>query len=121
MIEKSKAILYHADISKRFFLVCHLKIVFNFLHELKQMSGDVTGWNSQPVDSDVTEGAITTRSNRMKFRLTRARKANKSIRRKELFYVLDTIFSADRKSKQMHQTSFKRYSGHELWKKVTHC
>ena len=35
-MEKSKAILYHADISKRYFLVCHLKIVFNFLHELKQ-------------------------------------------------------------------------------------
>ena len=39
MIEKSKAILsavqYHVDISKRYFLVCHLKIVFYFLHELK--------------------------------------------------------------------------------------
>ena len=40
MIKKSKAILYHADISKRYILVGHLKIVFNFLHEL---SGDVTG------------------------------------------------------------------------------
>ena len=37
------AIPYHADISKQYFLVCHLKIVFNFLHELKQSSSDVTG------------------------------------------------------------------------------
>ena len=29
--------------SKRYFLVCHLKIVFYFLHELKQRSSDVTG------------------------------------------------------------------------------
>ena len=35
--------LYHADNSKRYFLVCHLKIVFNFLHELKKRSSDVTG------------------------------------------------------------------------------
>ena len=46
-IEKSKAILsailYHVDISKRYFLVCHLKIAFYFLHELKQRSSDVTG------------------------------------------------------------------------------
>ena len=43
--KKSKAILYHADISKRYFSVCHLKIVFYFLHELKQRSrsSDVTG------------------------------------------------------------------------------
>ena len=34
--KRSKAILYHADIPKRYFLVCHLKIVFNFLHELKR-------------------------------------------------------------------------------------
>ena len=42
---KNSAILYHADISKRYFSVCHLKIVFYFLHELKQMSrsSDVTG------------------------------------------------------------------------------
>ena len=40
---KVKAILYHADISKQYFLVCHLKIVFNFLHKLKQRSSDVTG------------------------------------------------------------------------------
>ena len=39
MIGKSKAILYRADISKRYFLVYHLKIVFRFLHELKQRSG----------------------------------------------------------------------------------
>ena len=26
-------------------LVCHLKIVFNFLHELKQRSSDVAGWH----------------------------------------------------------------------------
>ena len=36
MIVETKAILYHADISKRYFSVCHLKIVFYFLHELKQ-------------------------------------------------------------------------------------
>ena len=42
-IGKSKAILYHADISNRYFLVCHLKIVFNFLYELKERSSDVTG------------------------------------------------------------------------------
>ena len=35
---KNKAILYHADISKRYFSVCHLKIVLYFLHELKQKS-----------------------------------------------------------------------------------
>ena len=69
MIEKSKAILYHTDISKRYFLVCHLKIVFNFLHELKQRNSDVTGRHSRPVDSEVTDGVITTRSNLMKFRL----------------------------------------------------
>ena len=41
---KNKVILYHADISKQYFLVCHLKIVFYFLHELKQSSrsSDVT-------------------------------------------------------------------------------
>ena len=40
-----KAILYHADISKRYFSVCYLKIVFYFLYELKQRSrsSDVTG------------------------------------------------------------------------------
>ena len=32
-----------ADIFKRYFLVFHLKIVFNFLPELKQRSSDVTG------------------------------------------------------------------------------
>ena len=66
------AILYHADISKRYFSVCHLKIVFYFLHELKQRSrsSDVTGRHYRPVDSDVTEGVITSRSNRMKFRLS---------------------------------------------------
>ena len=42
---KNKAILYHADISKRYFSVCHLKIVFYFLHELKERSrsSDVNG------------------------------------------------------------------------------
>ena len=40
-----KVILYHADIFKQYFSVCHLKIVFYFLHELKQRSrnSDVTG------------------------------------------------------------------------------
>ena len=62
MIEKNKAILSHADISKRYFSVCHLKIVFYFLHELKQRSrsSDVTGRHKQPVDSDITEEVITT-------------------------------------------------------------
>ena len=70
--KKNKAVLYHADISKRYFSVCHLKIVFYFLHELKQRSrsSDVLGRHQRPVDSDVTEGVITTRSNRMKFRLS---------------------------------------------------
>ena len=42
---KNKAILYLSDISKRYFTVSHLKIVFYFLHELKQLSrsSDVTG------------------------------------------------------------------------------
>ena len=64
------AVLYHVDISKRYFLVCHLKIVFYFLHELSK--GVVTSLDGikRPVDSDVTEGVITTRSNRMKFRLS---------------------------------------------------
>ena len=48
MINKSKAIqsavLYHVDISKRYFLVCHLKIVFYFWHELNK--GVVMSLNS---------------------------------------------------------------------------
>ena len=39
---KNKAVLYHADISKRYFSVCHLKIVFYFLHELSKGQGVVT-------------------------------------------------------------------------------
>ena len=46
--------LYHVDISKRFFFVCQLKIVFYFLHELKQRSSDVTGRHLRLVDSDIT-------------------------------------------------------------------
>ena len=47
-VEKSKAILsavlYHVDISKRYILVCPLKIVFyGLLHELKQTSSEVFG------------------------------------------------------------------------------
>ena len=42
------------DISKRFFFVCQLKIVFYFLHELKQRSSDVTERHLRLVDSDVT-------------------------------------------------------------------
>ena len=39
-----KEILYHVDISRRYFFVCQLKIVFYFLHELKtKRSSDVTG------------------------------------------------------------------------------
>ena len=68
---KNKAILYHADISKRYFSVCHLKIVCYFLHQLNQRSrsSDVNGRHQRPVDSDITEGVLTTRGNRMKFRL----------------------------------------------------
>ena len=40
--QKSKALLYHVDISRRYFFVCQLKIVFYFLHELRQRSSDVT-------------------------------------------------------------------------------
>ena len=43
-IEKSKdilsAVLCNVDISKQYFLVCDLKIVFWFLHELKQRSSE---------------------------------------------------------------------------------
>ena len=42
-IKKSKAILHHVDIFRRYFFVCQLKIVFYFSHELKQRSSDVTG------------------------------------------------------------------------------
>ena len=38
-----KVILYHVDISRRHFFVCHLKIAFHFLHELKQRSSDISG------------------------------------------------------------------------------
>ena len=61
--------MYHVNIYRRYFLVCQFKIVFYFLHELKQRSTDVTGWHLRPVDSDVTEGVETTPSNRLKFRL----------------------------------------------------
>ena len=44
LLKKSKAILSHVDyFSRRHFFVCQLKIVFYFLHELKQRSIDVTG------------------------------------------------------------------------------
>ena len=42
MIEKSKAILYHVDISQWYFLVFQFKIMFYFLHELKHRSS--TTW-----------------------------------------------------------------------------
>ena len=42
-MKKSKAILYHVDISRRYFFVCQLKIVFFFLNELIQSKGVVTG------------------------------------------------------------------------------
>ena len=38
MIEKSKAILYHVDISQWYFLVFQFKIMFYFLHQLKHRS-----------------------------------------------------------------------------------
>ena len=41
--KKSGAILYHVDISRQYFSVYQLKIMFYFLHELKQRSSDVTG------------------------------------------------------------------------------
>ena len=39
---------------RRYFFVCQLKIVFYFLHELKQGLSDVTGRHLRPGDSDVT-------------------------------------------------------------------
>ena len=43
-IKKSKAILYRVDISRQYFFVYQLKIVFYFLHELRQRScSNVTG------------------------------------------------------------------------------
>ena len=44
-IKKSTAILYHVDIFRRYFFVCKLKMVFYFLHELKQRSRNVTRWH----------------------------------------------------------------------------
>ena len=41
---KTKAILYHVDISGCYFFAFQLKILFYFLHEFKQRSSDVTGW-----------------------------------------------------------------------------
>ena len=71
--EKCKAILYHVDISRQYVFVYQLKIMFYFLHELKQRScSNITGWHKRLVDSDVTEGVKTTQSNRLKFRLFRA-------------------------------------------------
>ena len=37
--------LYHVDISRRYFCVCKLKIVFYFLHELKQRRRNFTRWH----------------------------------------------------------------------------
>ena len=42
-MKKSKAILCHVDISRRYFFVCQLKIEFHFLNELIQSKGVVTG------------------------------------------------------------------------------
>ena len=47
--------MYHVDISRRYFFVCQLKIVFYFLHELKQGFSDFTGRHLRPGDSDVTK------------------------------------------------------------------
>ena len=47
---------------------------FYFLHGLKQRSSDVTGQHQRLVDSDVTEGVKTTRSNHLKFRLDKGTK-----------------------------------------------
>ena len=65
-IEKRKAILYPVDISTWYFFVCHLKIVLYFLYELKQSSSD--GTDGRSIQTSLRE-LITTRSNRMKFRL----------------------------------------------------
>ena len=46
-----KAILFHVDICRRYFLVCQLKIVFSFLHELKGRSSDVTGRHSKKLST----------------------------------------------------------------------
>ena len=37
-----KTCRHHADISKRYFAICHLKIVFYFLHDLSKGQGVVT-------------------------------------------------------------------------------
>ena len=55
--------------------------MFYFLHELK---------HQRPVDSDVTEGVITTRSNRTKFRLARNH-TNNAIKLAKKFYVSDNL------------------------------
>ena len=58
-MKKSKAILYHVDISRRYFFVCQLKIVFFFLNELIQSKGVVTGglfrrnWGSKKLSSEI--------------------------------------------------------------------
>ena len=61
----SKAILYHVRLYLTVFLclffVYLLKIVFYFLHELKQRVVTSLDGIKPPVDSDVTEGVKTTR------------------------------------------------------------
>ena len=59
---ESKTIIYHVDLSGRYFFICQLKMAFFFLHELiKQRSSDVTGRHYRHVDSDVSLVEFTTR------------------------------------------------------------
>ena len=59
---ESKTIIYHVDLSGRYFFICQLKMAFFFLHELiKQRSSDVTGRHYRLNDSDVSLVEFATR------------------------------------------------------------
>ena len=59
---ESKTIIYHLDLSGRYFFVCQLKIVLFFQHELiKQRSSDITGRYYRLNDLDVSLVEFTTR------------------------------------------------------------
>ena len=58
--------LYHVDISRRYFFVSQLKIMFYFLHELNKGVTSLDGVNGRSIPTLLRE---TTRSNRLKFRL----------------------------------------------------
>ena len=53
---ESKRIMYHVDLSGRYFFVCQIKIV---LHELiKQWSSDVTGRHYRLADAEISLGSL---------------------------------------------------------------